>query len=492
MEEERNWKEIPLDCREVCEHLYDGIHITDGNGRIIYINSAYTRTTGILPEEILGKKVEDIERGGALYQGSVTTQVLERKERVNSVAHIVRLDKEVLVTGTPVFDEAGEIKLVVTNTRDFPALKSLERQLLTMREANRLADEELAYLRHQQTGSKTIVFQGEGMQKTMELIQTVAGSDVSILITGESGTGKELIANEIYQRGRRYGKPFIKVNCAAIPAELLESELFGYEEGAFTGARKSGKIGMFELANTGVLLLDEIGDMPFSLQAKLLRVLQQRELRRIGGNRVIKLDIQIISSTNKDLREEIRKGNFREDLYYRLNVVPIEVRPLRERKEDIPVLAQHFCQTYNKKYGKDVRLTAEAVKLLTEYHWPGNIRELENMVERMVVTNTTGSINRFTVYSNLASPAGGHAAAEGVGKRSLKDLMGDYEKEIILLTLEREGTLRKAAACLGIDHSTLIKKMKRYQMRNRIVNGEKIHQSGEIIHRQKSSNMRRD
>ena len=330
------------------------------------------------------------------------------------------------------------------------------------------------------------------MQKTMELIQTVAGSDVSILITGESGTGKELIANEIYQRGRRYGKPFIKVNCAAIPAELLESELFGYEEGAFTGARKSGKIGMFELANTGVLLLDEIGDMPFSLQAKLLRVLQQRELRRIGGNRVIKLDIQIISSTNKDLREEIRKGNFREDLYYRLNVVPIEVRPLRERKEDIPVLAQHFCQTYNKKYGKDVRLTAEAVKLLTEYHWPGNIRELENMVERMVVTNTTGSINRFTVYSNLASPAGGHAAAEGVGKRSLKDLMGDYEKEIILLTLEREGTLRKAAACLGIDHSTLIKKMKRYQMRNRIMNGEKIHQSGEIIHQQKSSNMRRD
>ena len=180
------------------------------------------------------------------------------------------------------------------------------------------------------------------MRQVMEVVRTVSAADVTVLITGESGTGKELVANEVYQRSERRDKPFIKVNCAAIPSELLESELFGYEEGAFTGARRMGKAGMFELANTGVILLDEIGDMPLPLQTKLLRVLQERELMRIGGSKPVKLDIRVIASTNKDLREEIKGGRFREDLFYRLNVVPIALKPLRERREDIPLLAEEF------------------------------------------------------------------------------------------------------------------------------------------------------
>ena len=304
-----------LDFREVCENLYDGIHITDGEGKVLFINTAYTRTTGIRPEDVLGRRVSDIEAEGKLYRGSVTAQVLERRERVNSVATILGLNKEVLVTGTPVFGFDGAIKMVVTNTRDFPELKRLEQQLLTLTEESRKAHEELAYLRRQQAGDKQLSYRSAAMQSVMSLIQTVAPTDVTVLITGESGTGKELVANELYQQSDRRGKPFIKVNCAAIPSELLESELFGYEEGAFTGAKRAGKAGMFELANTGGILLDEIGDMPLPLQAKLLRVLQQRELVRLGGSRVVKLDIRVIASTNKDLREQVRQGGFREDLY---------------------------------------------------------------------------------------------------------------------------------------------------------------------------------
>lgn len=449
------------DFREVCENLYDGIHVTDGEGRILYINEAYTRTTGITSKEILGRKVSDVEQEGRLYQGSVTAQVLERKERVNSVAEILKLKKEVLVTGTPVFDAEGNIKLVVTNTRDFPELKRLERQLLTLTEASKKDREELAFLRQRQVGDKQLFCGGSSMRTVMELIRTVAPTDVTVLITGESGTGKELAANEIYQNSKRRGKPFIKVNCAAIPSELLESELFGYEDGAFTGARRSGKAGMFELANTGVIFLDEIGEMPPALQTKLLRVLQQKELIRIGGSRPVKLDIRIIAATNRNLREEIREGRFREDLYYRLNVVPIELRPLRDRKEEVSYLANQFCGVFSQKYGKLVIISEEAMELLQEYGWPGNIRELENLIERLVVTNTSGTVSRTDVFSAL-HPGRLPFPVAGGERVTMKEQVNAFEKELILHALEQEGSFRKAARVLGVDHSTLVKKCRQY------------------------------
>lgn len=447
------------DFREVCQNLYDGIHITDGEGRIIFINDAYTRTTGIRPEQVLGRRVSEIE--GLLYKGSVTGQVLKTKQRVNAVATILELGKEVLVTGTPVFDAVGNVKLVVTNTRDFPELKRLEKQLHALTEEQRKANQELAFLRRQQAGDKELIYRSEAMESLMELVRTVSQTDVTVLITGESGTGKELIANELYQNSARRDKPFIKVNCAAIPAELLESELFGYEEGAFTGARRSGKVGMFELADTGVILLDEIGDMPLPLQTKLLRVLQQRELLRVGGNRPVKLDLRVIAATNKDLREEARQGRFREDLYYRLNVVPIELKPLRERRTDIPLLAQHFCRGFCKKYGRDMTISPEGVELLTQYPWPGNIRELENLIERIVVTNTGGgTVTREQVRSALSSNGSFHEGALHAG--TLKQQVSVYEQELITRAVKREGSIRRAAKSLGVDHSTLVKKLRQY------------------------------
>lgn len=451
------------DFREICENLYDGIHVTDGTGTILFINEAYTRTTGIRPEELVGRKVCDVEKEGKLYKGSVTDTVLAKRTRINSVATIFPLNKEVLVTGTPVFAEDGSIKMVVTNTRDFPELKRLEQQLLTLTEERQKADEELAYLRQQQADGKQLYYRSQAMREVVELIHTVAPTDVTVLITGESGTGKELIANEIYQNSSRKGKPFIKVNCAAIPAELLESELFGYEEGAFTGARRSGKTGMFELANNGVLLLDEIGDMPLPLQAKLLRVLQQREIMRIGGSKTIKLDLRVIASTNLNLQEEVQAGRFREDLYYRLNVVPIELKPLRERKEDIPYLVDRFCEDFSKKYGKDTHISAAGLDLLQSYRWPGNIRELENLLERIVVTNSGGILTRDVVYAAL-NPDGGHSHLPSSASGTLRQQVAEFEQEIILRALEREGSLRKAAKVLGVDHSTLVKKCRTLQL----------------------------
>jgi PAS domain S-box-containing protein len=446
------------DYKIVCEYLYDGIHITDNEGRVLYVNQAYTRTTGIKPEEILGRRVADIEAAG-VYQGAVTPRVLSTGKRVNSVATIHSLHKEVLVTGTPVFDSTGKLKLVVTNTRDITELKQLEAQLLAVTEERNKSNAELAYLRQQQSGGKQILYHSEAMQQVMDLIHTVAPTDVTVLITGESGTGKELVANELYQNSKRRDKPFIKVNCAAIPSELLESELFGYEGGSFTGARKAGKAGLFELANTGIILLDEIGDMPLPLQTKLLRVLQQHELMRIGSNHHVKLDLRVIASTNKDLPHEVQQGRFREDLYYRLNVVPIHLKPLRERRADIPYLAEQFCQIFCKKYGKDTRISPGGMEVLMEYQWPGNIRELENFLERMVVITPDSLITRSQIFAALDH---GNADKQPAETGTLKQQVAAFERDLILHAVEREGSLRRAAKALGVDHSTLVKKLGRF------------------------------
>lgn len=452
-----------LDFRKICENNYDPIHVADGEGTILFVNEAYTRITGIAPHQVVGRNIIDVEREGKLYKGSVTEMVLRTRQQVNNIAHIHGKGIDVLATGVPIFSENGEIEMVITNTRDISGLKEMERELQSLTEERKKAEEELAYLRRRQMGDRRASHDSRAMRMVAELIDTVAGTDVTVLITGESGTGKELAANEIYEKSPRAGKPFIKVNCAAIPAELLESELFGYEDGAFTGARKAGKAGLFELANTGVILLDEVGDMPMALQTKLLRVIQHRELRRIGGSTPVKLDIRIIASTNKDLRQAVRDGTFREDLYYRLNVVPLELKPLRERKEDIPGLVDIFCREFNKKYGKRAEIAPDGIELMLSYSWPGNIRELENLVERLVVTSVGGTITRAQIYRAL-TPSGAQMPSESDNRATLKEQVAVFEQEIIRAAVAREGSLRRAAAVLGVDHSTLVKKCKRYGM----------------------------
>ncbi len=302
---------------------------------------------------------------------------------------------------------------------------------------------------------RDIVGKNYKMQEIFELIRTVAGSDASVLILGESGTGKELIARAIHYSSPRAEKPFVSVSCSALPETFLESELFGYEKGAFTGAVKD-KPGRFEEANRGTLFLDEVGDMKPETQLHLLRVLQEREIRRLGGTGVIKVDVRIISATNKDLERAVKEGSFREDLYYRLNVVTIHLPPLQERKDDIPLLAERFLMKYNIKNNKNLEgISPQAMALLVRYDWPGNVRELENVIERAVVITKHNIIQLEDLPSNIQS----FQESKGIKPETLKEV----EREHILHTLEQnKWNISKTSEVLGIDRSTLYKKIRQY------------------------------
>ncbi len=302
-----------------------------------------------------------------------------------------------------------------------------------------------------------IIGQSKAMQSVYELINKVLDNDTTVLITGESGTGKEVIAKAIHYNGKRKDYPFIAVDCASIPETLIESELFGHEKGAYTGAtnRKKGK---FEIANKGTLFLDEIGNLRLDVQAKLLRVLQEKEIYRVGGNERIKVNVRIIAATNADLEKLIKEGKFREDLYYRLNVVPIKLPPLRERKDDIPLLIQHFLNKYNKEYNKNVKFNNEVIKILYDYPWPGNVRELENLVQRMVVISTSPIITVNDLPQNIISTTN---ITSDIIKPGMS--LDDVEKIFILETLKKFNfNLSKTAKILGITRKTLHNKIDKY------------------------------
>jgi transcriptional regulator with PAS, ATPase and Fis domain len=303
--------------------------------------------------------------------------------------------------------------------------------------------------------SPSFIFKSRKMQEIYDLVQRIAPYPTSILLTGPSGSGKEVIANLIHQFSDRKDRPFIKVDCGAIPEPLLESELFGYEKGAFTGANREGKMGLLEMANGGTILLDEIGELPFSLQVKLLRVLQEKQIRRIGGNRLQKLDIRILSATNQDLKKRMQEGKFREDLYYRLQVIEIAVPPLAERREDIEVLIDHFFHLFCRKFRIEKQLSSDTIEVLKNYDWPGNVRELKNLMENLIVSVP------FTVIEPSHLPPHLHRPCQDPGQ-SLKERVLEYEKRLVREAIEKHGSIRMAAQELGIDHSTLLKKMKRW------------------------------
>ena len=316
---------------------------------------------------------------------------------------------------------------------------------------------------------ENIIGDNEKIQKIFETIEKVADTDSTILILGESGTGKELIAKAIHYNSYRREGPFVPVNCAAIPSELLESELFGHEKGAFTNAIRT-RIGRFELANGGTLFLDEIGDMSPNLQSKLLRVLQERQFDRVGGIKTIKIDIRVIAATHQNLKKTVEEGKFREDLYYRLNVIPIEVPPLRKRVSDMPLLIHHFINQFNKSKNRQIQdLEPEALKRLMQYHWPGNVRELENVIERVVILSNKEIITVEDLPEKFQSPQEtGHMVPEGIPEEgiSLDTAVSEFEKALILQALNKTGWVKnKAAQLLNLNRTTLIEKIKRQNLR---------------------------
>ncbi|HEY3425636.1 MAG TPA: sigma 54-interacting transcriptional regulator [Negativicutes bacterium] len=455
-----------LDFREIGNHLYDGIYIADGNGKTLYINDAYTRITGIQLEEVIGKYVGDMVSNG-LYKNAVTPAVISSKRQVNSMGESLKNGTQILITGSPIFDKQGNVKKVVVVDREMTDLLKMKADLETSQKQIKAVEKdknksklEIEHLRKFHL-NKNFLGNSLETQRVIQMIQQVANLDVTILITGETGTGKEVVSNEIYMNSLRKCGPFIKLNCAAIPANLLEAELFGYAKGAFTGATNSGKVGMFELADKGTLLLDEIGEMPMELQSKLLRVIQHKEITRIGGTKSVTLDIRILAATNCNLKELCKQGRFREDLYYRLNVFPINIPPLRERLEDIAVLTQHFLDVYNLKYGKRNAIESSGIDMLRRYSWPGNIRELQNIIERLVIVSDPNAIITKEQIGILLNIHPSYMIELGDDELGLKDIVENIERQTIEKALSLGGSTRKAAKILKIDQSTVVKKAKK-------------------------------
>ncbi|WP_254866595.1 sigma-54-dependent Fis family transcriptional regulator [Geobacillus sp. LEMMY01] len=435
---------------------YDPIFIADKHGYGIKMNEAYTRVTGITEDQLIGRHLKDVVQDGIISE-SVSLKVLQEKRRVTIIQHVN--GKDLLVTGNPIFDEDGDVSYVVTNLRDISALKMLEQELMRTKA---LADQYLQEIKVYQRREDIIRHEGviahsRQMLHVLHLAQKIAPFNSTVLLLGESGVGKEVIANLIQKWSPRSDKPFIKVNCAAIPKELIESELFGYEKGAFTGADSRGRPGLFEQAHTGTIFLDEIGEMPLSLQGKLLRVLQEFEVTRIGGRQTIKIDVRVISATNQDLESLVKQGKFREDLYYRLNIIPIHIPPLRERQEDIPLLAHYFLERANQKYRLNKQFTDDALLAMKSYAWPGNVREMQNLIERLVITTETDHITAIHLpFSHSSSSLEMKQAS-----KTMKDMVRNLERELILKAISEYKTTRKAAQALGISQSALVKKMQR-------------------------------
>lgn len=439
----------------IFDSSYDGLYITDGQGKTLRLNQAFERITGVTAAECLGKNMAELVEKG-FFSRSGTLLALEQKQSV-TVPLQAKTGKMALVTSTPIFDDNQEIILVVTNVRDLTELNQLKLKVDDLETLSKAYHVEIQQLLRE--SSTKYVFNSPPMRDLMSTILHVASVESTVLIQGESGSGKEVVADLLHYHSDRREMPFIKINCAAIPHNLLESELFGYEPGAFSGADRRGKLGIFELANHGTLFLDEISELPLELQVKLLRVLQDKMVMRIGGTQPIQVDFRIITGSNVNLMEMVQKKQFRADLYYRCNVVPIFVPPLRERIDDIPVLCAHFLDMFNQKYKLNKRLAPEVMQSFIRYEWPGNVRELRNLIERLVVTTMHDLITLSDLddWAQIDSPMNGNDEVI-----SLKKAVDATERRLLLAAFQKCNTTYEAAELLGISQASVVRKAKRY------------------------------
>ncbi|NLB52405.1 MAG: sigma 54-interacting transcriptional regulator [Syntrophomonadaceae bacterium] len=447
------------DIHAVLESSFDGILITDGQGKVLMLNKAYERLTGLKEEEMIGTNMRD-HLNPEYMPRSVALLVLEEKKPV-TIPQITRNNRSITVTGNPVFNEKGEIHRVITNVRDITELNSLRQELLRAQAMEKVYAQ-LESAKTQGKGEDYIAV-SEGMKLVFATANKVSSVDATVLILGESGVGKEVVAGYIHENSPRSKSPFIVVNCGAIPEQLLESELFGYAPGAFTGAARNGKAGLFETAQGGTLFLDEIGELPLSLQVKILRVLEAREIMRVGSTKTTAVDVRILAATNRDLEQMVANKRFRADLFYRLNVIRISIPPLRDRVDDIAPLSLYYLNLFNNRYHQKKRFSYEIKSELERYPWPGNIRELKNAVEQMVVLGydeflQTGDLPWYQQQS-------GEIKARPVqvsGIIPLKQALEETEKQLLENTLKKYRTSRQISRVIGIDQSTVVRKLNKY------------------------------
>ncbi len=446
-------KELEEHIGTILNSAQEGIQVVNNSGKVIYVNDSFCRITKLIREERLGQNIFDVSPKGAL------AEVLRTKEPVFGKVNIIKGKQiEVLSNASPVMVE-GEMRGAVVVFRDISDIRRMAQKLEESKEVINYLKEEINNLVAPKYSFADLIGNNERFLKCIKIARQAADNLSTVLITGESGTGKELFAHAIHKEGSRADGPFIKVNCAAIPETLLESELFGYEKGAFTGATKA-KMGKFELANGGTIFLDEIGDMNIVLQAKLLRVLQEKEVERLGSNRPQKIDVRIVAATNQNLLKHVEQGLFRRDLYYRLNVINVDIPPLRDRKDDVLLLAQHIIQKLNKRHGKECVLSQKGLTLLARYDWPGNVRELENLLERAVILSE-GKVISIELVQSYFSASSLHETEEILS-------LAEMEKRLIKKALDVYGRdlagKKKVAKKLKISLATLYNKLSKYKM----------------------------
>jgi len=438
------------------DNSYDAMAIVDNETRLIRVNPAFERVMGF--SGVQGRRIRDLVADG--YSDTAASIKVLETGKTQTVIINTMSGRQVLSTGIPVFDKNGDIVRIYCNLRDVTELNALKEKY---EESQKLISKyllELQEVKKLLTAQFNFVAKSRQMKQIMEAAYRLAHFDTTVLVLGESGVGKDFVARVIHEAShRKETGVFVKINCGAIPAELLESELFGYKGGAFTGASKEGKAGYFEIADKGTLFLDEIGDLPLRLQVKLLAAIQDQEITRIGDVYSKKVDVRIIAATNQDLESMVRKGTFREDLFYRLNVVPVHIPPLRERKEEIPFLLAHFASEYNKKYKTHIRLSKEAVDVLLNYRWPGNVRELANLIEHLIIVVNEPLIKPEHLPGKyLCSAEQGLDCLDAHEK--LSDEVAAFETALIKKTLSRCRTHEEAAHRLGISLSTLTRRLR--------------------------------
>lgn len=457
-------REAKEELEAIFDSSFDEIYVVDGDGFTRRVNKIGETYYGLDTAKIIGKHYSEMEREG-YFNPSVSRLVFQERKRV-TVMQRTKTGKILIVTGNPVFDEAGRITRIVVNSRDVSELINLKQRL---EDTEQLVDKYrqlVMFLRQEKLESVEIIARSAQMKQLLDLVDRVAQVDSTVLITGESGVGKGVIAARIHKMSKRSGGPFVTINCGAIPENLLESELFGYEPGAFTGARREGKKGLIEMGSGGTVFLDEVTELPLSLQVKLLRVIQEKKLVRVGGTQEIPVNVRFIAATNRDIQKLVKEGLFREDLYYRLNVVPVTIPPLRYRREDIVPLVRHFVEHLNLKYDMNKQFSPEALEILERYHWPGNVRELENLVERLLVTTDAGVIlpaHLPDYIVNSGKDAPGRVYVMGICP--LKQAVEEVERQLIEMAVQKCRTTYEMAGLLQVNQSTVVRKIKKYRLK---------------------------
>lgn len=446
----------------VIDSSYDGLWICDHEGKVVRINKAAEKMHDVKTEEVVGRNMKDLVAEG-LIDKSATLATLETKTSVTMIQYI-KGKKKLLVSSNPIVNKNGEITFVVCNDRDIQELDHLRSQLQETQALARVYSSRLSELEMKGVDFSSLIFRSPEMERVVKTAIRVASVDSTVLLLGESGVGKGMIAKLIHKHSERSKGPFIRVDCASIPDSLMESELFGYEKGAFTGAKVEGKPGLFELAHGGTLFLDEIGEIPLGSQSKLLRFLEEYEITRVGGINPRKINVRIIAATNRNIEEMVSSKHFRKDLYYRLNVIPIHISPLRERKEDIAGLIFHFLETFNNTYHRRKTLSPLVIDSLCKCEFSGNVRELANLIERLVVLSESDrieindlpdsiQIKDVPMIPNFVPPS---------EDLPLKKALERCESIILERALKKCGSQRKASKILKVAQATISRKMKRY------------------------------